>query len=172
MNPQMIHRATPRTSYLSNPSRVPKAARPPWWSSGCWLQPWRGREATGERREGETLTPPPNLGLPRRRYRRISAKRAERKRKLGEMEELGKKSRSHRLLSLLTRDGRRCPWIHALRLLLPPHARSRRRRRSPAVRNDGARRGGDERRDGAGDRAGAARRRRRTRREGSRKAAG
>ena len=87
-----------------------KAARPPWWSSGCWLQlpagrtrraargaaagpgavdgpaevggerevrtqgrrpvcggRRRGREATGERREGEPLTPPPSLGLPRRR---------------------------------------------------------------------------------------------------------
>jgi hypothetical protein len=42
-------------------------------------------------REGEPLTPPPSLGLPRRRYRRISAKRAERKRELREMEELGKK---------------------------------------------------------------------------------
>ena len=27
----------------------------------------RGREATGERQEGEPLTPPPSLGLPRRR---------------------------------------------------------------------------------------------------------
>ena len=27
----------------------------------------RGREATGERREGEPLTPSPSLGLPRRR---------------------------------------------------------------------------------------------------------
>ena len=27
----------------------------------------RGREATGERREREPLTPPPSLGLPRRR---------------------------------------------------------------------------------------------------------
>ena len=59
--------------------------------------------------------------------------------------------------SLLTRDGRRCPWIHALRLFLPPpHARSRRRRRSPATRNDGERRGGDERRNGDGGRAGEA----------------
>ena len=39
----------------------------------------RGREATGERREGEPPTPPPSLGLPLRRWTppRGSRRRAE-----------------------------------------------------------------------------------------------
>ena len=95
-------------------------------------------------------------------------KRAERE--LPEMEEMKKKIDLTGSFSLLTRDGRRCPSIDALRLLLPPHARSRRRRRSKAARNDGGRRGGDERRGGAamrrcGAEAADARRRSAARRE-------